>query len=339
MSRSPSEAGISPGQPEGTTERVPALEELNRMDRVWWGSDVTCVRNVTVKPGQAIEVELTFTRDSLPPIDIPERHVETVFRTLELDLRSRHALSGVQEDATVPRTVNLEQGTITMGVMNLGGRPIELPKGEGLGCFFSIGGAADYLVGARLALKAASIIKGDFGDAWQLVVPQRIPISKNLNHLPSATAVALMLDKKTRYMIPPDDTSIKLPAGEKEYRKYLIDHEILQRIGKKQTPPFFWVAQTLAKVYLPKKQGIIGVLGVMAYVNKQWICQTESRLIKPGTNWEIMHEFFDPKRAKGKSPQLEQPEEAQDPYGLGTQYVVMYLIQQPQAQPQTAISG
>jgi len=332
MSRNLSEAGIShnpnPSRLVNTNEHASVLEELTEMDRVWWGRDLECARDTRIEPGQTTEVELTFTRDSLPPIDIPERDVETVIRALEGDVRSRYAHLGLQlVQSKKPRTVDLERGTVTVNVTGLGGRPVELPKGEGLLSFFSIGGNADYLQRERLVLEAASVIKGNFGEAWQLVVPQRMAISKNLNRISSATAVALMLNKKKRYMIPQNEISVKL-AGERDYRRYLADHKVFQRIGKKQTPPPFWVGETVAKVDLPKKKGIVGVLGVMAYVNRQWVYQTESRLIKPGETpkWEIRHEFSNP---TGKSEQSGRPEEAQDPYGLGTQYLVMYLIQQP----------
>lgn len=341
MSVNPSEAGIShdpnPSRLGNRNEYAPVIEELNRMEGVWWGSDLEVCKDTLIEPGEKTAVKLKLTRESLPPIDIPNGSEEVVIQNLKPHIRSRYAnvgtdilFLGAKEKGRRLPAVNLEEGTVTATVMSLGGRPIFLPEGEGLLSFFSIGGNADYLQGERLFKTAKPLIHGKFGKAWYLIDSRGMRPSKHVDvdGLEHATALALILDRTRRFWIPPSRDSVTL-AGEEDYRSYLSRKGILVHLGKRQPLPTFWVSETEVKVNLPEEKGIIGQLSLLASSNGKFVSHLESPFLKNGETpaWRVRVEIDDRKAVMQESAESE---EAEDLYGKGIQYVVLYLIQQPQ---------
>lgn len=316
-------------QQQGQNPEDP-LKRLIKEGRVWWGTDLRCVAETLIRPRQITIVELTIPDGGLPPGAIPSQSVgRFISNSLEFSIRSRYAQLGVQivadKAGKIPVEFNPQKKTISFNILGLGGRPVDLPEGEGLGCLYSLIGGR-YFYGEDVLRRAASVIRttegkrAKLGREWFLEVPG-LPtgITRSTKYAPVATGMALRLSPK-RYRIPVGREPVNL-SGIPDYRKYLDEH-VFEPIGEKETPVGFWVGETMGIIGFPLTEGIVGVLGNHAFIDGNRVVQTRSHLIKPGqTDWPLRYEFYDPHGNLG------QPQTSSK--GHGIQYVAMRLMQQP----------
>lgn len=321
---------FNPKRPERTAESADPLKRLIERGEVWWGTDLLCTQGAVILPGQTTIVELQIPNSGLPPGQISEENLRKLVRDVFfLSIRSRYAQLGLTADSKVRRVINSQQQqkTVRLGIKGLGGRPVELSQGEGLGCFFTpIGG--NCLQGEELFNTASRIfrtvndkfrINTKFGRDWLLVIPKfRSYASTRTEYAGEATAIALRLGRK-RLMIPRSDESVSL-SGITDYRGYL-DRYVFKSVGPKTKLPDFWIGETKVPVCLLQEEGIVGILESTAYENGRWIVQTDSRLMKPGqTDWALRGEFKQHGMSESKVTGLR---------GQGTRFLVMQLFQQP----------
>ncbi|MBI4130624.1 hypothetical protein HY468_04860 [Candidatus Roizmanbacteria bacterium] len=142
-------------------------QQLTELGILFHGTDVEIAHDQIIEPGTKVRITACAGHGSLPPIDYRNQLTRFVGR-LNFSTRSRLAVAGL--DVYVDPTGD-DGHEIACTAQLYGNRPIVIKNGEGIGCFYSLHGAA-ILTGHDLfvALTNGSVeIAGEQGRDWMYV--------------------------------------------------------------------------------------------------------------------------------------------------------------------------
>lgn len=310
-------------------ERAPGTgytERLTEDGRLWIGADVTAGENYTIPPADPdAEVRFSVTQvtvevppDGIPFTDIPGRELFECLRAAGFSMRSRGAQAGLM---VVPGYINdsrdcddgtqkivLEDGKarVTVPLLNLGARAVQIRQGEGIGCFYHKTGAEE-LRGSGLVQAVADVIvgiTGEYGRDWWYADEHFQRVDKDA--LDQAAILALALSRDRLRTTPGTPVAV-FDQGIRDYRRYLRQQGILVPVEPEEYP-IFWITQTVSALTIPA--GYNGILNVVR-LGEGSAAQTMSLLVKGGQtpNWPIVVEVAMPDgRYIDVSPSYDEPE-------------------------------
>ena len=281
----------------GSQEKKGSIESrLESLGYLWVGGDCLAVEDYLLYPGQPTTIDLIAPEGSLPPIDYDKNEVPDLINHLGFSIRSRLAQAGLNGSSTSTSRKGVEVGDdiiVKREVEVLGGRPIKLVQGNGIGSLCSLHGAR-MLKGPNLykVIEGGKVnVSGSFGNDWYLAglggtyYPDKILGER---WLPWQWALFLKLKDK-RWQIPVGEEPIDFSqVTDNDYRGYLDQH-VLEEIGPERETNF-WVGETTSEVSFTP--GYTGVINTAANVGQNWVLQSQSLLAKSGTQWPLRTEFY-----------------------------------------------
>lgn len=310
----------SPEQSIPVGEQLDSPEAYERAGKFFIGKeDAVTPHPVVLETGASYNLIASLPPNSLPP-NWDQAQICNDF--LYASTRSRLAQAGLN---LIGLRFFHNRGRLfaRFNARVLGPRPIQLDAGEGLASFFNVD-YAEPVVGQELVdlvLSGEDVrISGELREDW-LSMPVRV-IDRNQNvHVNELDAVALRLKEK-RLGIDPSEEPITITSRSQNLN-HLGARDVLQEHVFRELDPeervTFWVGETRSKVALGSNY--VGVLTFLASCGPgNWGVQTNSPLIKPGTNNTIRTELWKPKRTEHGLPIGYSGEE--EP---GEQYVFMRI--------------
>lgn len=269
----------------------------------WTSIDIHNTEETVLPPGRLTTIPILLTRDVFPPT--PDL-LPAITPYLSISVRSRMAISGVHiagfssaTDSRLNTLTNQEWQHIHTGerveahliAINVSARPLVIPEHMGIFRFFSGNELMTPLNAHEIehAMTSGAIhIQGDH----EVIQDQ------------NGVSVLVRLSSFWQKWIPPAKEPLTIPTGE-NYRGVLDTY--LQDIPL-ENETRLWLGKT---PHLTFDSTIAGVLSPTLYTNgngnhikqpRHVGMQIESRLIDPGTDWEVIIEGYGPTSFLKKDP-------------------------------------
>lgn len=278
-----------------TDEQMNSPEAYERAGAFFVGEgDIVIPCPITLMNGVSYDLSIIPPANSLPP---NWDQAEMCNRFLHLSTRSRLAQAGLNLTGLRFYRDQQEGLMARFNARVIGPRPIRLEANEGLASFFNVDYAQPIVEQELIDLVSEGTevqIGGEYGTDWELVPLQIIDFNQR-THINELGVIALRLQER-RLGIVPSQEPITITSSSRELdhlgaREILQDQVFTELCPDERVP--FWVGETRSVVTLGKQYA--GVLTSLAKCGgNSWGIQTNSPLIKPGTNNTIRTELWRP---------------------------------------------